>query len=63
MGYVAKFSQTQNATIMASPRVIVTITWADLHGLHQQVLGEIFTIDNLPTGVLGGKEQTHQSIK
>jgi hypothetical protein len=33
MGYGAKYSQTQNATIIASPKVIVVMTWAEFQGL------------------------------
>lgn len=33
IGYGAKYSQTQKATIIASPKVIVVITWAEFQGL------------------------------
>src|SRR5437762_797529 len=59
IGYLANRSQTQNIKIIASPSVIVTITWADLQGLSVRKYHDTSTIDSLPTGVLGGIKQIH----
>lgn len=60
MGYGAKYSQTQNATIIASPKVMVTMTCADLQGLPSDAYQEKYTNCILPIGYQEGTKQILQ---
>jgi len=60
MGYGAKYSQTQNATIIASPKVMVTMTCADLQGLSSDAYQEGYTNCILPIGYQEGTKQILQ---
>jgi hypothetical protein len=58
MGYGAKYpSQTQNAIIITSPKVTVTMTCADLHGLPSDGYQEGSTNCILPIGFQEGTKQ------